>query len=96
MNIVHLKASHPDYKKFEFMQLLLCMATNPHMFFGFELDVPESERLATVELIKEDIGRVLDDYQYLPANIAEVVNNLEEEDIDDGELDPFNTWYETD
>ena len=78
MTIIHLYASHPDYQKFDFMQRLLVMAINPHMFFDIELDVPEAERLASVELIKADMGRYMDDYQYLPANIAEVVNKMEE------------------
>jgi heme oxygenase len=65
------------------MQLILCIATNPQMFFDVELDVPEPERLATVELIKEDIARFMDAYQYLPANIAETVNKLEEANRDD-------------
>ena len=41
------------------------IATNPQMFFDIELDVPEAERLATVELIKEDIGKVMDDYKFM-------------------------------
>ena len=75
--MVRLLASHPDYPKFAFMQQLLLMATNPHIFFDIELDVPEAERLATVELIKADMGRFMDEYEYLPANIAEVVNRKE-------------------
>ena len=79
MSEVRLFASHPDYKDFDFMQNLLVMATNPQMFFDVELDVPEPERLATVELIKEDIRKMMDDYQFLPPGIAEYMNKLEEE-----------------
>jgi len=78
MSEVRLYASHPDYKKFDFMQRLLVMATNPQMFFGFEVDVAEPERLATVELIKSDIEKVMDDYEYLPPNIADYINVLVE------------------
>ena len=78
MKKIHLYASHPDYKKFDFMQRLLLMATNPQMFFDIEVDVPEAERLATIELIKEDIEKIMDDYQFLPANLAEVINKLED------------------
>ena len=83
MSEVRLYASHPDYKKFEIMQRELIMATNPQLFFDIELDVPEPERLATVELIKEDIGKVMDDYQFLPQSVAEYMNKLEEEIRDD-------------
>ena len=79
MKKIHLYASHPDYKKFDFMQRLLLMATNPQMFFDIEVDVPEAEWLATIELIKEDIEKIMDDYQFLPANIAEIINKLEDE-----------------
>ena len=77
---VRLYASHPDYQKFAFMQSLLCLATNPHIFFDLEVDVPEPERLAIVELIKRDMGEIMDDYQFLPAHIAEIINRLESED----------------
>ena len=78
MSEVRLYASHPDHKKFDFMQRLLLMATNPQMYYGFEADVAEPERLATVELIKEDIGKAIDDYQFLPPGIAEIINKLED------------------
>jgi len=78
MKKIHLYASHPDYKKFDFMQRLLLMAINPQMFYGFDVNVAEPERLATVELIKEDIEKVMEDYQFLPANLAEVINKLED------------------
>ena len=78
MTTIRLYASHPDYQKFAFMQNLLLMAINPHMFFDVELDIPEAERLATVELIKADMGRYMDDYEYLPASIAEAINRMEE------------------
>ena len=84
MNEVRLYASHPDFKKFDFMQRLLLMATNPQMYFGFEVDVAEPERLATVELIKEDIGKAIDDYQFLPPGIAEHINKLEDDLANDG------------
>ena len=77
MSEVRLCASHPDFKKFDRMQHLLLMATNPQMFF-IEVDVPNAEQLATVEMIKADIAEMLDEYEYLPPNIAEVVNKLEE------------------
>ena len=85
MSEVRLYASHPDYKKFDFMQRLLLMATNPQMFFGFEVDVAEPERLATVELIKEDIEKAMDDYQFLPPGIAEHINKLEDGLIEEDE-----------
>jgi len=81
MKKIHLYASHPDYKKFDFMQRLLLMAINPQMFFGFDLNVEEPERLATVELIRDDMERVMDDYQFLPANLAKVINELEDKMI---------------
>ena len=77
---VRLYSSHPDYNKFAVRQRLLCIAINPQMFFGFEVDVAEPERIATVEKIKEDIGKEIDGYQYLPPGIAEVINKLEEEE----------------
>ena len=78
MKKIHLYASHPDYKKFDFMQHMLLIATNPQMFFGFEVDVLEPERLAAIELIKKGIKEEMDDYQFLPPNIAEHINKLEE------------------
>ena len=75
--MVRLLASHPDFKKFDFMQNMLLVATNPQMFFDIEVDIPEDERLATVELIKGIIEVEMNDYQFLPSNIAEVVNELE-------------------
>jgi len=96
MNIVHLKASHPDYKKFEWVQTLLCLATNPHMSIGIDNDIPEVEMRAIKKMIENDIEKMIDNYQFLPPNIAGAINKLEEENIDDGELDPFSTWYETD
>ena len=85
MSEVRLYASHPDYRKFDFMQRLLLMATNPQMYYGFEVDVAEPERLATVELIKEDMGRVMDDYEFLPPGIAEFINKLEDGLIEEDE-----------
>lgn len=76
MSEVRLYASHPDFKKFDILQRLLLRATNPQMFFNFEVDVPEAERCATVELIKEDIGMAMDGF--LPPGIAEHINKLEE------------------
>ena len=78
MSEVRLYASHPDFRKFDFMQRLLLMATNPQMYFSLEVDVPEAERLATVELIKEDIEKAMDEYEFLPPGIAEIINKLED------------------
>ena len=36
--------------------------------------------LVATHLLKEDIGKEIDGYQYLPPNIAEVINKLEEEE----------------
>lgn len=80
MSEVRLCASHPDYQKFAFMQYLLNLVVNPQLFFDIEVDVPEAERLAMVELIKKDMGEMMDDYQFLPAHIAEIINRLESED----------------
>ena len=78
MTEVRLYASHPDFQKFDSMQRMLLIATNPQLFFDIEVDVPEAEWLATVEMIKEDIGKAIDDYEYLPPAIAEVINMLED------------------
>ena len=104
MKKIHLYASHPDYKKFDLMQNMLLIATNPQMFFWIDPDVseledelqennpeylatveltknagiPEPERLATVELIKGAIREEMDDYVSLPANLAEIINKLED------------------
>jgi len=75
--MVRLLASHPDFKKFEYMQNMLLIATNPQMFYGFEVDVMEPERLALIEEMKEEIGREIDGYEPLPANLAEYVNKKE-------------------
>ena len=75
---VRLYASHPDFQKFDSMQRLLLIATNPQMYFGFEVDVPEVERIATVELIKEGIEKEMDEYEFLPPGIAEIINKLED------------------
>ena len=77
MNEVRLCASHPDYKKFDTLHRLLLRAMNPQMFFSFEVDVPEVERLATVAMIKADIEKEMDGF--LPLSIAEHINKLEEE-----------------
>ena len=84
MSEVRLCASHPDFRKFDFMQRLLLMATNPQMYYGFEVDVAEPERLATVELIKEDIEKAMDEYEFLPPGIAEIINKLEDGLANDG------------
>ena len=78
MSEVRLYASHPDFQKFDFMQSMLLIATNPQMFYGFEV-VLEPERLAMVEDIKNAIGEELDGYEPLPAHLADYVNVLEEE-----------------
>ena len=78
MTEVRLYASHPDFQKFDSMQRMLLIATNPQLFFGFEVDIPEAERLATVELIKRDIEEAIDEYEYLPPGIAAVINKLED------------------
>jgi len=104
MKKIHLYASHPDYKKFDLMQNMLLIATNPQMFFWIDPDVseledelqennpeylatveltknagiPEPERLATVELIKGAIREEMDEYVFLPANLAEIMNELED------------------
>ena len=80
MTEVRLCAAHPDYAKFALMQRLLNMAVNPQLFFDIEVDVPEAERLATVEKIKEDMRKTMDGYVFLPAGIAEHINKLEEEE----------------
>ena len=77
MSEIRLYASHPDHKRFDTLQRDLVIATNPQMFFDIEVDIPEDERLATVELIKGIIEVEMNDYQFLPSNIAEVVNELE-------------------
>ena len=74
---IKLCASHPDFKKIDTLQRLLLRATNPQMFFSFEVDVPEVERLATVAMIKALIEKEIDGF--LPANIAARINRLEEE-----------------
>ena len=84
MSEVRLCASHSDYEKFAFMQRLLIIATNPQLFFDVKVDVAEPERLAIVEKIKNDIGKEIDDYQFLPSNIAEYINKLEKEMYDRG------------
>jgi len=78
MNIVHLKASHPDYKKFELVQTLLCLATNPHMSIGIDNDIPEVEMKAIKKMIEDDMGEMINNYQFLPPNIAKVINEMEE------------------
>ena len=85
-NEVRLMASHPDFKKFEFMQRMLLIATNPQMFFSTEI-IAEPERLAAVEGIKDAIGEGLDGYVPLPANLADYINVLEEELKDDYTMD---------
>ena len=84
MSEVRLFASHPDFQKFDFMQRMLVIATNPQMFFSSEV-IAEPERLAAVEDIKGAIGEELDEYEPLPPNIAEYINKLEE-NIQIGEL----------
>jgi len=79
MKKIHLYPSHPDYKKFNSIQFELLIATNPQMFFDIDFDVPETERLALVELIKENIKKTMEEYQFLPANLAEIINKLEDE-----------------
>ena len=79
MSEVRLYASHPDFQKFDLIQRMLLIATNPQLFFGFEVDVPEMERLATVEKLKWNIKVMMDEYEPLPANLADYVNTLEEE-----------------
>ena len=85
MSEIRLYASHPDFERFNSMQRMLLIATNPQLFFGFEVDVPELERLATVAKIKENIEKEMDEYEFLPPNIAEVVNELERKmkEVDD-------------
>jgi len=78
MKKVHLYASHPDFQKFDLMQRMLLIATNPQMFFGFEVDVAEPERLAIIEIIKGEIEKEINEYVFLPANLAEIMNELEE------------------
>ena len=77
MSEIRLYASHPDFGTFDTLQRDLVIATNPQLFFDIEVDIPEDERLATVELIKGIIEVEMNDYQFLPSNIAEVVNELE-------------------
>jgi len=77
MSEIRLYASHPDFGKFDTLQRDLVIATNPQLFFDIEVDIPEDERLATVELIKGIIEVEMNEYQFLPSNIAEVVNELE-------------------
>ena len=77
MSEVRLCASHPDFRKLDTLQRLLLRATNPQMFFSFEVDAPEVERLATVAMIKADIEKEMDGF--LPPGVAEHINKLEEE-----------------
>ena len=84
MKEIHLYASHPDFGRFDTLQRDLLIATNPQLFF-IGVDIPEDERLATVELIKGIIEVEMNDYQFLPPNLAEVVNELERKmkEVDD-------------
>jgi len=85
MSEVRLYASHPDFRKFDFMQRLLLIVTNPHMFFNVHVIIQEPERLALVEMIKGEIEKVMDEYEYLPPNIAEIINKLEDGLIEEDE-----------
>ena len=78
MTEVRLKASHPDFQKFDSMQRLLLIATNPQMYFGFDEYGPEPERLASVEQIKSEMEIAIDGYEFLPPGIAEIINKLED------------------
>jgi len=76
---VRLLSSHPDYEKFAIMQQLLCMITNPHMVMGYDMDMPEMEMAAMKERMKQHIGAMIDEYEYLPPELAKIINKLEGE-----------------
>ena len=89
---MRLMASHPDFKKFDLMQRKLLIVMNPQMFFWYEseeedgreaerfsIGIAEPERLAMIEEMKDEIGEELDEYEPLPAHLADYVNVLEEE-----------------
>lgn len=54
----YLTASHPDYPEIDRLTRLIALATNAHMHP--EIDMPEAERLAWIEAMRERLGELLD------------------------------------
>ena len=54
----YITASHPDYPEIDRLTRLLALATNAHMHP--EIDMPEAERLAWIEAMRERLGELLD------------------------------------
>lgn len=77
--MIRLFASHPDYDKFAQLQRLIMYAINPCMlYFEDEIDIPELELSILKADLLEQMKILMDNYQFLPANIAGVLNGLED------------------
>lgn len=59
----HMLASHPDWMEIDIQQWFLILLTNPQLFYdgtALKAEIPDPERHALVEKVKECIGSLLD------------------------------------
>ncbi len=59
----HMLASHPDWAEIDIQQWFLILLTNPQLFYdgtALNAEIPDLERHALAEKVKECIGSLLD------------------------------------
>jgi len=88
--MVRMMASNPDYRKFKMMQERIHVGSNPHIYFnGYVEDDVSGEKFIEMsssdwnelkEILFNEMQELIDNYESLPGYLAELLNDLENED----------------
>lgn len=54
-----LTASHPDYERLNYLQTMLILIKNPHLFITFRMDAGEVERQAAIKIMEGEINEMI-------------------------------------
>ena len=83
-------ASNPDYHKFQMLQECIHIGFNPHIYFnGYVEDDITGEKIIEMsssdwnelkEILFNEMQELIDNYESLPGYLAELLNDLENED----------------
>ena len=53
--MIKILASHPDYEELNYLQTMLCLASNPGMFLG-DMDVDDIELEEIKQILRDSIS----------------------------------------
>jgi hypothetical protein len=74
-----MMASDPDYAVIAELQVMICVATNPHMS-GMEIDMDTMLLGVLVRDLKDAMETIMLEYQELPQEFFEIIHSLTEEE----------------